>query len=98
MKAGKSRSEVRFLSGTRHRCGDTMMVNGKSSEEVQADGNRQYRESHGGEGAAARRDSARFGVPLHFIFRMVQEFGFRSLQKEVWNRTTDEIREKEGEH
>ena len=29
---------------------------------------------------------------------VVQKFRFRSLQKEVWNRATDEIREKEGKH
>ena len=29
---------------------------------------------------------------------LVQKFRFRSLQKEVWNRATDEIREKEGKH
>lgn len=49
-------------------------------------------------GATAYGDSTRSGVPLHFILWVVQKFRFRSLQKEVWNRATDEIREKEGKH
>nr|DAV68936.1 MAG TPA: hypothetical protein [Caudoviricetes sp.] len=43
-------------------------------------------------------DCTRSGVPLYFILWVVQKFRFRSLQKEVWNRATDEIREKEGKH
>ena len=50
------------------------------------------------ERAAAYGDSTRSGVPLHFILWLVQKFRFQSLQKEVWNRATDEIREKEGKH
>lgn len=49
-------------------------------------------------GAAAYGDSTRSGVPLYFILWVVQKFRFQSLQKEVWNRATDEIREKEGKH